>query len=165
MPKALSENTITEIRRLASAGSSLSSIARELGVSLASVHKYAPKGSFDRSATAAAVKAHQLDAAARRAEISQRLLGIIEQLAQRMGAEHTSFGWFGKDGTYRQKTHPLPPAAEMRQFAGALASLAATHVRLEQFQAGDEHQDARDAIIAFGNAVREITSVEQAEPE
>ena len=153
----LAPETIEEIRRLAAAGVGRNRIAQLVGCSVGTVTRHAPAGSFDRSATAAAVKAHQLDAAGRRAAISEQLLTVVEQLAERMGAEYVSFGWFGKEGTYRQKKLPLPPAGEMRQFAGSLSSLVATHLRLEQFRLGDDHDDAKDAIIAFGNAIRAET--------
>ena len=162
---ALDPQKVAEIRRLAAEGATAYRIAKTVGVSPSSVQRYAPPGSFDRSKTAAAVKAHKLDAAGRRAAVSERVLAVMEQLADRMGAEHLAFGWYGKDGDYHEKTLDLPPAAEMRQFAGAFSSLATTHMRLEQFNLGDEHQDARDAIISFGDAVREMVRDEAPEPE
>ncbi|HEY1820425.1 MAG TPA: helix-turn-helix domain-containing protein [Trebonia sp.] len=155
MPSALSAKKIETIRHLAADGRSLSSIARELHVSPSTVHKYARPGSFERTQTAAAVQAHQLDAAARRAAISERLLTIVDQLADRMGSEYLSFGWFGKDGEYRHRTHPLPPAGEMRQFSGALSSLMATHLRLVAQDSDGGLSDAVSVLDGFMDAVAE----------
>lgn len=153
MPKALGDGVIADIRRLAGEGRSLSSIARELGVSAGSVHKYAPPGSFERGQTAAAVEAHKLDAAGRRAAISEQVLTVVEQLLERMGGPYLSFGWFGKEGLYHEKEHPLPPAGEMRQFAGSLSSLMATHLRLVAHDADGGLSEAESAIDGFMDAI------------
>lgn len=157
MPKPTPPEVVAEIRKLAGKGVPRNEIARRLGINGRTVSRYAAPGSFDRSGTKAAVQAHKLDAAARRAALSEQLLTVAEQLAERMGAEYLSFGWFGKEGTYRQRKHALPPAGEMRQFSGAFSSLMATHLRLEQFRLADDHDDAKDAIIAFGDAIRAET--------
>lgn len=162
---ALDPEKVAEIRRLAGEGATAYRIAKTVGVSPASVQKYAPPGSFDRSGTVAATKAHMADAAARRAAISDEMLTAARRILERMADSHLSFGWYGKDGDYHEKTLTEPPAAEIRQFTGALSSLMATHMRLEQFNLGDEHQDARDAIIDFGNAIREMARDELPEPE
>ncbi len=149
----LPAETVAEIERLAAEGVSANQIAKRLGCSRSTVVKYAPKGSFDRSQTAAAIEAHRVDAAARRAAVSEELLTVAAQLVRRMGSEYLSFGWFGKDGEYRQRMHDLPPAGEMRQLAGALSSLMATHLRLVQHDSDGGVTDAENALDGFMQAV------------
>lgn len=160
---ALDPTVIAEIQRMAADGVSAYRISKTLHVSAYSVQKYAPAGSFDRKGTEAAVKAHKLDAAARRAAISEQLLTVAAQLVHRMGSEYLTMGWFGKDGDYREHLHDLPPAAEVRQFAGALSSLMATHLRLVQHDSDGGVTAAESALDGFMNAVAQ--RVAELEPE
>lgn len=162
---ALDPKIVAKIRRMAGEGVARNEIARRLKIGTRTVTKYAPPNSFDRTATAAAVKAHQIDAAARRAEISQRILDGVEHALDDLAGDHLAFGWFGKDADYHEKLLERMPPAEKRALAATISSLMGTHMRLEQFNLGDEHQDARDAIVSFGNAIREMVNSEQPEPE
>lgn len=153
MAKPLSARSIKAIRRLAVEGKSLGAIAREVGCSRASVSKYAPPGSFDRTRTEAAAKAHQLDAAAKRALLAERTADIALRITERMVDEYVSFGWFGKDADYQEKTTVEPPAAEMRAFAGALSSLTSQHLRLVDHDSDGGLDEARSVLDGFMDAV------------
>lgn len=153
MAKQLSARSIKTIVRLAGEGTSLGGIAREVGCSRSTVAKYAPSGSFDRSRTQAAAKAHQLDAAAKRALLAERTADLALRITERMADSHLTFGWFGKDGVYEEKTLPEPPAAELRAFAGALASLTTQHLRLVDHDGDGGLDEARSVLDGFMDAV------------
>lgn len=164
MSQPLDPSVVAEIQRLAAEGVSAYRIAKDLGVSPWTVNKYAPRGSFDRSKTAIAVEAHKVDAAARRAAISEELLAVAARIVQRMASDHLSFGWYGKDGDYHEKLLDEPPPADMRQFAGALSSVMATHLRLVQHDSDGGRAAAESALDGFMNAVAaRVAELEQDE--
>lgn len=75
MPRPVTDEDRAEIRRLHGEGRSLNQIAKDLdrAPSTISDHAAAMGLSFDRSRTEAAVRAHAIDAAARRGRIIDRL--------------------------------------------------------------------------------------------
>lgn len=144
MGKPLPAVTVAEIVRLAGERVGRNEIARQLGVSVDSVTRHAPAGSFDRSATAAAVKARQVDLAARRSELAVRLLDEVSRLLDDMRGGHLVFGWYGKDGTYRDRHLDEPPPGDKRALAGAASSLLSQHLRLVDHDSdgGLAHQES-----------------------
>ena len=150
----LDPELIERIRGLATAGKGREAIVRELGVSRGSVDKYAPPGSFDRTATAAAVKAQQIDAAARRAAQQQRYLDIVDELQERAVAEYEHAQPAGADGEIRRWTTVRPPARETADLMRAATAASNAELRLADYKARDNHDDAREVVLSFGLAVR-----------
>lgn len=155
MSTPLSAEQIAEIVRLAAEGLGRNEIARRLVVSVAAVSKHAPVGSFDRSATAAAVKARQVDMAARRSELASDLLDEVARLLADMRAGHLAFGWYGKDGEYRFKKLEEPPPADKRALAGAASSLLSQHLRLVDHDTDGGVAQAESVLDAFMDSVAE----------
>lgn len=149
----LSAETIEEIRRLALDGVGRNEIARRLDVSADAVTRHAPAGSFDRGATAAAVKARQVDMAARRSELAAQLLDEVGRLLADMRAGHTAFGWYGKDGEYRERNLDEPPPADKRALAGAASSLLSQHLRLVDHDTDGGVAQAESVLDNFMDAV------------
>lgn len=155
MGRALPAETIAEIRSLAGAGKGRNEIARELGVSVAAVSRYAPAGSFDRTATAAAVKSRQVDMAERRARLASDLLDEVARLLADMRAGHLAFGWYGKDGDYHEKHLDEPPPADKRALAGAASSLISQHLRLVDHDSDGGVAQAKSVLDKFMDAIAE----------
>jgi hypothetical protein len=153
MAVPLSAQTIAEIRDLAASGTARNDIARRLGISAATVTKYAPAGSFDRSATEAAVKAHKIDASARRAILAERFAEEAERLLDDMRAGHLAFGWYGKDGDYRYRQLDEPPPADKRALMAAAATAIDRHLRLVDHDSDGGLDEARSVLDGFMDAV------------
>lgn len=155
MPRGtpLAEETIASIKRLAGEGKSVLAISRELGCARSTVEKYAPPGSFDRSQTEVAVAAAKFDAAARRAAIRQQFLEVAGEFLERARGEYDMAQPAGSDGEVRHWTMPKPPARDAADFVRAAAAASAAELRIAE-RDGDGNEDAREAIISFGDAVR-----------
>lgn len=149
MASALSAEKIAEIRALAAGGMSLTAIARQLKVSMSTVHKYAPPGSFDRAAPAAAVKARQTDLAARRAQLAANLLEDAERLRAQMWQPGVVYAFGGKDNDYNEHSVAEPPAAEKRTLMQAATVAAAAHLRLVDHDVDNGVDEARDVAKAI----------------
>lgn len=126
----LDPEKVAEIRRLAEAGVTAYRIAKTVGCSQASVHKYAPEGSFDRSATQAATEAHKADASARRAAQRHRYLDIVDELQERALGEYEMAQPAGVDGEIRRWTMPKPPARETSELVRAATAATAAEIRI-----------------------------------
>lgn len=127
---ALDPEKIAEIRRLAAEGVSAYRIAKQIPCSPASVQKYAPPGSFDRTQTAAAAQAHHADASARRAAQRMKYLDIVDDLQQRALAEYEMTQVGGVDGEVRRWTTVKPPARETSDLVRAAAAATAAELRI-----------------------------------
>jgi hypothetical protein len=153
MGKPLPAETVAEIVRLAGEGLGRNEIARRVGVSVAAVTRHAPEGSFDRAATAEAVKARQVDMAERRGRLASDLLDEVARLLADMRSGHLAFGWYGKDGDYRERQLDEPPPADKRALAGAASSLLSQHLRLVDHDSDGGVAQAEAVIDAFMDAV------------
>ena len=153
MAAPLSAEQLDQIRQLAGTGMSTSAISRMVGCSRQSVSRHAPPGALDRSRTAAAVRAHKVDAAARRAAIAERLLDLADRAADRMTEDTLVFGWYGKEGDYRERSLTEPPAADLRALAATIATLMTQHLRLVDHDSDGGLDEARSVLDGFMDAV------------
>lgn len=144
MGKPLPAVTVAEIVRLAGERVGRNEIARQLGVSVDSVTRHAPAGSFDRSATAAAVKARQIDMAARRAELAQDLLEDAARLRAQIWEPTKIYNFGGKDNTYAEMPVDEPPFEAKRTLMQATTTALAAHLRLidHDSDGGLAHQES-----------------------
>ena len=149
----LSDEQIAEIRRFAGAGMSRNEIVRRLGVSPGSVSKYAPAGSFDRSETAAATKAHHTDMAARRAVLAQNLLRDAEKLRAMLWQPALVYNFGGKDNTYEEHLLEEQPVDAKRAIMATVATAMTTHLRLVDHDSDGGLEEARSVLDGFMDAV------------
>jgi hypothetical protein len=120
------------VAELHAAGKSRAAIARELKRSPSTVGRVADALglSWDRTATAAATEARQVDLAARRAELAATLLDDAFRLRDRLWAPYVDkvvAGQFAEVVTVR---HDLPPAAETRNLITSVAVAIDKHLAL-----------------------------------
>lgn len=166
--RPLSDEELATIRRMHGEGASLTAIARHLGRHASTVSLACKRAglSFDRSKTAAAVAAAQVDFAARRAAIQQRYLDIAEELQQRATAAAPHAQPAGADGRIRRWTTDRPEPREVADLLRAATAATAAELRLADYRARDSHDDARDIVLAFDVAVRgAYTAQQQPEPD
>ena len=126
------------VRELHAQGKTRNDIARDLGRSSSTITGIARHLglAFDRAATQAATAARVADAKARRANVVDRLYGVIEKSLDRLErATHTiTETSFGKKLTWQ--ADELPPE-HVRALVQAIGSAAQTAVKIEQVDAGD----------------------------
>ncbi|MGH3436862.1 MAG: hypothetical protein ACRDRN_10400 [Sciscionella sp.] len=149
----LSDETIAEVRRLAEGGVARNEIARRLRVSPGAVTKYAPAGAFERSATVAAVRAHVVDMAERRALLAQGLLGDAERLREQMWEPTKVFAFGGKDNVYNEHPVQEPPVESKRALMQAVSTATSAHLRLVDHDSDGGLDEARSVLDGFMDAV------------
>lgn len=120
-------------RAIRRSASTVTGIARELGLS------------FDRSATAAATQARQIDNRARRTEIVGRLYGRAEHLLVRLEAPVYTFTATTINGI-ESKTLDHVPAPDEKALATALSTHLSAAGRLEQVDA-DKGSDGAKSML------------------
>jgi|SRR6185503_2736156 len=149
----LSDETIAEVSRLAAAGVGRNEIARRLGISAGSVTAHAPAGSFDRRKTAEAVKARQLDMAARRAELAANLLEDAERLRAQLWEPALVYAFGGKDNDYNEHTLEEPGFADKRAIISSVSTAMAAHLRLVDHDSDGGVAHAESVLDQFMDAV------------
>jgi len=147
------DDVIERIRDLAAHGLGCNEIARQLGVSPRTVSRYAPEGSFDRTATAAAVKARQADMAQRRAALADNLLADAEKLREQLWEPTTIWSFGGKDNTYNEKQVQEPPFDAKRTLMQAVSTAVNAHVRLIERDGDGTIDEAKSVLDGFMDAV------------
>lgn len=151
--KPLDPAIVAEIQRLAAEGVSRDAIVRQLGCSRHSVTKYAPAGSFDRSKTAAAVAAHTVDMAARRAQLAQDLLDDARRLREQLWQPTTVFNFGGKDNTYNERELDEAPADIKRTLMQASTAALTAHLRLVDHDSDGGLGEARSVLDGFMDTI------------
>jgi IS30 family transposase len=155
MPDPLPEDVVQRIRELAAAGTARNEIARQVGCSPATVTRYAPAGSFDRSSTAAAVQAHKIDAAAVRAKLALDLLSDAARLREQIWQPAKIYNFGGKDNTYNDKDVDEPPADVKRTLMLAANTALTAHLRLVDHDSDGGTEQAKGVLEKFMDAVAE----------
>lgn len=122
-------------------------IARDHGVSVSSVTKLAPPGSFDRSKTKHATEAAVIDAKARRAEISRKFLEKADRLLDQMDEPHIVFNIGGKDNVYTEHLMDAPPTADIRNLMTSAAIAFDKHMAADRHDNDDQGLAAVDAWL------------------
>lgn len=153
MGEPLAQAVITEIQRLAAEGVGRNEIARRLRVSAGTVTRHVPAGSFDRKSTATAVKARQVDLAARRTELAALLLDDAARLREQLWQPHIAFAFGGKENTYNE--HPLsePTPADKRALIASAVTALNAHLRLVDHDSDGGLGEARSVLDGFMDAV------------
>ena len=146
-------DVVEQIRLLAGTGLARNEVARRLGVSPRTVTKYAPAGSFDRAGTEAAVKAHSVDMAARRAALAQNLLQDAERLREQIWEPTTIYSFGGKDNTYNERAVDEPPFEAKRNLMQTVATAVTQHLRLVDHDSDGGLDEAKSVLDGFMDAV------------
>lgn len=105
-----------EARRLFDEGRSCNAIANELGVAPSTISAWAKREGlrFDRSKTAAAVKAHTIDLAAARLELASEMSEASLELLRARHQPYLVFNFGGKDNDYNEHTLDRAPVDVVR---------------------------------------------------
>lgn len=93
-----------EARALFDQGLSCRAIAKELGVGVATVARWAQAEglAFDRAQTKAATQARQVDLAAGRVRLAEKMLAASEAMLDRIDDPYLVYNFGGKDNTYEE---------------------------------------------------------------
>lgn len=153
MPESTPPEVVARIRELAGAGVARNEVARQLGISPRTVSRYAEPGSFDRTATAAAVKARQIDMAARRAELAKDLLDDAARLREQIWEPTKIYNFGGKDNTYNEHPVDEPPFEAKRTLMQATSTALNAHLRLIDHDSDGGVAHAESILDKFMDAV------------
>lgn len=95
---------------------SRNAIAKAVGIGAATVTKIIADAGFkfDRSQTAAAVKAHTFDLAASRLQLAEKMMTVAHTMLDSASSPYTVFNFGGKDNTYEEHTLDTPPVEAKR---------------------------------------------------
>ncbi|GGM65104.1 hypothetical protein GCM10012275_39560 [Longimycelium tulufanense] len=149
------------VRVLHAEGKSRNEIARQIGRSVSTVTGIARALglSFDRSKTAAATAARQIDNRARRAELVARLYGRAEQVLARLDAPTYTFTATTVHGIETTRLDHVP-APDEKALASAVSSHLSAAARLEQIDADKGSENAKSMLggLAVALGIRTTNS-------
>ncbi|MGN7977423.1 hypothetical protein ACTJJ4_07595 [Microbacterium sp. 22195] len=105
-----------EVLRLHTERKSRNDIARAVGISAGSVTNICREAglSFDRSATKHATEARQVDLAAARIRLAEKMLHRSERMLDDLDGSYLVYNFGGKDNTYEEHTLDRPPVEVQR---------------------------------------------------
>ncbi|WP_173390839.1 helix-turn-helix domain-containing protein [Actinomadura litoris] len=144
------------VAELHALGWSRGAIARDLGRSPDTIRRIADAAelSFDRSRTAVAVAAKQVDNRARRASLIARAYdqagAVLDRLEAPDGYDATGTATNGVTVTTRVA---VPPAHDVKALAGAFSTLTASAARMEAVDSGTDVEDAKSMLSQLGDAL------------
>lgn len=142
------------VRHLHAQGLGHNEIVRDIGCAPATLAKIVKHLglTFDRTRTAQATKAKQVDAAARRAAIVERLYGQAEAILDRLEApEHNLVEVSaGKAVKY---THDRLPPRDIHALINSIGAASEKAVRLEKLDARDGADDVASMLGKLGDAL------------
>ncbi len=151
---------------LHSRGLGRNDIARELQRSPSTVTKLARAAgvTFDRTATAAATAAKQLDNRARRAALESGLLDDAEYLRGKLRKPYTVWAFGGIANEFNTAELDEPDAKATRELMSAVAQAVTSSVALAKVDqdAGVDH--ARSVLGQLGDALRQVAGEPEPSP-
>lgn len=144
----ITDETRNLITTLHAQGLSRNAIAKQAGVSGATVTKVCHQAglTFDRTATRAAVAAAVVDAKARRAELTQLLLEDAHRLRQQLWEPTTLLNFGGKDNTLNSTTLPEPLFVDKKNIMSAVGTAVDRIVKLETLDNDNGVSDAESML-------------------
>lgn len=147
---SIDDKTRARVRKLARAGRSQNSIAREVGIAQSSVKRICdaarPPITFDRSKVAAANEARVFDAKAARAQVAEQAMQRIGKLFDLLDAEHTVIGWY--EGVATEHTIKRPTSGDMKNYITSIGILIDKHLVLVRHDSDDRDLPSIDKWIA-----------------
>lgn len=144
--KPLTDDEITEVRRLHAEGHGRNEIARRLdrGTRTISVLCARLHLTFDRTATEVATAARVADIAEKRSILADALVDDALRLSAQMWEPAYVYNIGGKDNTFTKEDVPEPPPADKRALMSAAATASAQSLRLVPAEAETEGMAAVD---------------------
>lgn len=154
MAHPVSQETANRVLELHEQGLGRNAIARECGVSFSVVTRVVAQAgkTFDRTATAVAVEARKVDAAAKRTELQNRLLEDALRMRRKLWQPAVVYNFGGKDNTYEERTLDEPPFADKLKIMQAVATATTTSLRLAEHDSGQQTSSV-NLIIATAQAL------------
>lgn len=156
-PRPVTQADYDRVKELHAQGLGRNAIAREIHRGERTVTRLAHEQglSFDRAgATAKATEAKKADGAARRARLQVEALEAAQKLMGQMFQPALVYNFGGKENDYNSTTLEEPPFADKRNIATAIQALAATALKLAEYDkaTGNESEksmltDLRQALI------------------
>lgn len=166
-PTPLTADERSHIVDLARTGMSRNDIAREVGRSTSTVTKVCTQAgvTFDRSATKAATAARQADNAARRAELSERLLVEANRAIDDSYAPYRVYNFGGKDNTYAEHVLDTPPTQARRDLMVVAGIAIQRHADLERIDQDSGIDEASSLIGALASGLEAAAAELRATPD
>lgn len=154
--RPLTDDELTQIRRLHAAGTTRNDIARILERSGSTISKAAAKLglSFDREQVKAATEARVADARARRAELMSTLLDDAERLRGQIWEPHEYRDHGGRDFVEQKWIQDEPTPTDKLKLMQATSSALSTSMRL------DLHDADQQGLAAVDAWLRDITGAD-----
>lgn len=133
-------------------GMTRNELARKHKRSPSTISKVAAQGgrSFDRTKTAAATEAFQVDMASRRAKLADALLDDAERMRQRLWKESTF--WMGGPNGPEQVQLDLPTLPDARQGMTGVAVAIKAHTDLVKIDQPDGDANAKSLLAGLAAA-------------
>lgn len=121
----MNDETQAEARRLHGQGLSRNEIARRLDLDPSTVGRWAKKVGleFDRAQTAAAVKAHTVDLAAKRITLAEKMAAVAEKLLDEIDDPYLVYNFGGASNDYNEHLLDTAPI-EVKRSAVVTAGIA-----------------------------------------
>lgn len=112
----ISDETRAKVLTLHAAGHSRNEIARKTGISAGSVTNICRQSdrAFDRSETKRATEARQIDLAAARIRLAEKMLAASEGMLDKIDGEYLVYNFGGKDNDYNEHTLESAPVEVRR---------------------------------------------------
>lgn len=158
---AASQHKITDahrqqIRDLHADGLGRNQIAQQVGLSVGSITKVARELglAFDRSKTAVAVAARQLDLADRRTRRQLELNDDIDRLRARLFRSMTYVQYGGKDFERAEDTFDQPTPVDQKHLVQAIGTLIDRDLKLADHGKSDGVDDAKAMLGALMTQLR-----------
>lgn len=103
-------------RDLHELGLSCNAMAKELGVSAATISRWAKREglSFGREKTALAVRARMIDIADSRTLLAKKMLTVAHETLDKLDGTYLVYSFGGKDNTYEEHLLAAPPIEAVR---------------------------------------------------
>lgn len=147
------------VAELHAKGLSRNAIATELGRSGRTISRIAaehdPPLTFERTQTAAATAAKVADGAARRAQLQLDALAGAQKLMTQMFAPSVVYNFGGKENDYNERPVDEPPFRDKRDIATAISALAATALRLAEYDKATGNEDEKSMLGDLFDQLRE----------
>jgi transposase-like protein len=144
-----------QIVDLAKTGLARNEIARQMGVAPSSVSKFCKAAGvgFDRTATAKATSAKQVDNKARRAELTERLLREAKGFLDDLHAPHVAYSFGGRDNTYAEHRFDKPPQDTRLKLMQSFNIAIGRHIDLDKVDSTEGVDNAKSLLTDLGRAL------------
>lgn len=163
-PAPVTQADYDRVRELHGQGLSRNEIARQCGRAQKTVSRLAQEMglSFERAgATAKATEAKKADGAARRAQLQLDALDAAHKLMGQMFAPALVFNFGGKENDYNSTKLDEPPFADKRNIATAIQALAATALKLAEYDKATGNEDEKSMLTDLRQALIDARKASQ----